>query len=305
MNDLYFQVADADFHLVYKNQDDVRQLLPSYAPFHLPAGSTESCLFTMTVGDGLVPHQQQGKEIGHFDSGDAIHTVCLLDDGGYLILINDHTDRPTCALRTSSDFSINTATLSGSDDERAYGLNNALMIAYAFSGAHHHRLLMHASVPMKDGYAYLFLGKSGTGKSTHSRLWLQHIPGTDLLNDDNPVVRYDETDHSVSVYGTPWSGKTPCYRNLRMKAGGFLRLQQYPENILRKLSKVEAFATILSSCSTMIWDKPSYDGICDTVSQIAGLTPAYHLQCLPDQAAAELSYSHLGRTAAPASLLQP
>ena len=295
MNDLYFKVADAHFRIKYNDSDDVRRLIPSYAPFHIQQPETDDCIFTMNVGSELVPETPEGKEIGHFDGGDAKHDVYQLENGGYYIFIRDYLDKATCALRTNADFSICETTLFGDEACRSYGLNNSLMIAFAFAGAHHHILLMHASVIMNQGYGYLFLGKSGTGKSTHSKLWLDHIAGSELLNDDNPAVRVDVEHKSVTVYGSPWSGKTPCYRNLQVPVGAFLRLQQYSENIIRKEPSVRGFATILSSCSTMIWDKPSYDAICDTVATIAGITPAFHLQCLPDKAAAELSYSHLSR----------
>ena len=295
MNDLYFKVADNYFHIKNNDENDIRQLIPSYAPFHVAKPDHADCMFTMQVGTGLVGNQPEGEEIGHFDGGDAKHDVYRLADGGYYIFIRDYKDNATCALRTTADFSQCETSLFGDNNCQSYGLNNALMIAFAFAGAHHNILLMHASVIMNQGYGYLFLGKSGTGKSTHSQLWLKHIEGSDLLNDDNPAVRVDFGQNTVTVYGSPWSGKTPCYRNLQVPVGAFLRLQQYPENIIRKEPGVKAFATILSSCSTMIWDKPSYDAICDTVAKIAGLVPAFHLKCLPDQAAAELSYSHLSR----------
>lgn len=59
----------------------------------------------------------------------------------------------------------------------------------------------------------------------HSRLWLEHIPDSDLLNDDNPIVRFYPTGE-VIVYGSPWSGKTPCYRNEAVPVGAFVRLKQ-------------------------------------------------------------------------------
>lgn len=295
MNDLYFKVADAHFRIKYDDNDDVRHLIPSYAPFHIHQPDTDDCMFTMYVGDGKVSNQPEGKEIGHFDGGDAKHDVYQLDNGGYYIFIHDYMDRPTCALRTTADFSVCETTLYGEDDCRSYGLNNALMIAFAFAGARHNILLMHASVIMNGGYGYLFLGKSGTGKSTHSKLWLDYIEGSELLNDDNPAVRVDDEKRTVTVYGSPWSGKTPCYRNLQVPVGAFLRLEQYPENIIRREPNVKGFATILSSCSTMVWDRASYSAICDTVATIAGIVPAFHLQCLPDKAAAELSYSHLSQ----------
>src|SRR5690606_39491454 len=80
-----------------------------------------------------------------------------------------------------------------------------LMVVFGQVGLQHRLILIHASViayQQKQGIA--FLGKSGTGKSTHSKLWLQHIPDTELLNDDNPVVRLEE-DGKAMIYGTPRS----------------------------------------------------------------------------------------------------
>ncbi|MBO6066250.1 MAG: transposase, partial [Lachnospiraceae bacterium] len=94
--------------------------------------------------------------------------------------------------------------------------------AYCLMDNHVH-LLMHASVTMHAGKGYLFLGKSGTGKSTHSQLWINNIEGCELLNDDNPVLRVED-DGSVRVYGSPWSGKTPCYRNLDVPVGAIVDL---------------------------------------------------------------------------------
>ena len=49
------------------------------------------------------------------------------------------------------------------------------------------------------GKRFFFLGESGTGKSTHTRLWRENIAGSKLLNDDSPIVRYEEG--GVWVYG--------------------------------------------------------------------------------------------------------
>lgn len=89
-----------------------------------------------------------------------------------------------------------------------FQLNTAIMIAFAAASAPEQTLLMHASVIAKEAGAYLFFGTSGTGKSTHSRLWLENVEGSSLLNDDNPALRV--IDGKVIVFGTPWSGKTPC-----------------------------------------------------------------------------------------------
>ncbi len=288
MQTLSFRVADLGFRLVFNDIDDARPLLPSYAPFYVKAQEPEAEMLTLTVAENFCDFTAEGEEVGQFDCGGINHGIYRQAVGGYKILISNVEGGAACAMTTTADFSRCEATLFGDDDNRRFGLNNGIMIAFAFAGAHHDIVLMHSSVTMYKDHGYLFLGKSGTGKSTHSRLWRKYIPGTDLLNDDNPAVR-TFNDGRVIVYGTPWSGKTPCYRNLSLPIGAFLRLEQHPENIIERDSKLKAFASILSSCSTMIWDKPSYDAILATVNRIATNVPAFYLKCRADEEAAQLS----------------
>jgi hypothetical protein len=177
--------------------------------------------------------------------------------------------------------------LEGSDN--AFGLNNALMLLYAFASAHLGALEMHASVVMQGGKGYLFLGKSGTGKSTHSRLWLRHIPGSELLNDDNPILRL-MPDGSARVFGSPWSGKTPCYKAQDVPVGAVVRLSQAPRNEITRLPLVQAYASLMASASAFRPLKDLADGWHRTLEGLAAVVPCYHLDCLPDQAAAELCY---------------
>lgn len=166
------------------------------------------------------------------------------------------------------------------------------MMAYAFSTAPLHTLLMHASVVTNGGSACLFLGKSGTGKSTHTRLWLRQIPGTRLLNDDNPVIRL-LPDGTVRAYGSPWSGKTPCYVSEDYPVAGIVRLEQAPENRITPLTGVRAFAALLPSCSCLRQDAAIYKGIVESVTELAQRCPVHHLQCLPNEEAARMSFNSL------------
>ena len=136
-----------------------------------------------------------------------------------------------------------------------------------------------------------FLGKSGTGKSTHARLWLQYNEGSTLLNDDNPVVRLfkgEDGKISTKVYGSPWSGKTPCYRNEVVDVGGFILLSQAPFNKISRLKGVAAYAALVPCISGMRWDKEIANGIHQTENALASNVPVWYLECLPDEAAAKL-----------------
>lgn len=150
-------------------------------------------------------------------------------------------------------------------------------------------IAFHSSVNVKDGKAVLCLGESGTGKSTHTRLWREHIEGTRLLNDDSPIVRVIEG--KAIAYGSPWSGKTPCYLQKRYPVAAFLRLSQAPYNKIRRHGILEAIGALLPSCPpAFAFDSRLQDCICSTLSSLISCCPVYHLECLPDKAAAELSY---------------
>jgi len=285
-DNLTFLVAGKYFRIHFADGFDGRPLLPSYAPFCVREAK-EELMFSMEVGPELVSVDPEGEVIGHFDVGGNNHSVYLLEDGGYKMVIDTLEQNAACAFRTSADFARCEASLFGTDSDRSFGLNNAIMIAFAFSGARHDLLLFHSSVVMNEGRAYLFLGKSGTGKSTHSDLWVKYIPGSEILNDDNPAVFLREG--KVFVSGTPWSGKRNYYRQLIVPVGAFVRLEQAPDNEIRREGKLQAFASLLSSTSSMIWDKPSYNAICDTLSAVAMQVPVFHLKNRPEAAAARMS----------------
>ena len=142
----------------------------------------------------------------------------------------------------------------------------------------------------------IFLGVSGTGKSTHSRLWRQFVPGARLLNDDEPIVRIMD-DGEVRVYGCPWSGSTPCYRNASARVVAFVHLSQSPENKLTKLRGRDSFDSIYSSSAFLHSDKVRHLATSDTVADVLERVPVYRLDCRPDEAAVRLTEALLAQSA--------
>lgn len=282
-----YRVGELSFRIVFKNTHNNESLIPSFQVFETEL-SDETLIFTLYVDDSFRP-ETKGNEIGQFDCGGTNHGVYQLENGDYQILISDVNNKQCSLLQVRQDFSEGIVALTGNGTMRNFGLNNTIMMMYAFSSVEQATLLMHASVVRKDGKGYLCLGKSGTGKSTHTGLWLKHIEGTDLMNDDNPVVRF--VNGKTIIYGSPWSGKTPCYRNIQAPVGAFLQLKQAPYNKIRPQSTIESFSSLLPSCSVMKWDKRIHGTICDTISKIMQVTPCYMLECLPNEDAAQLSYA--------------
>ena len=129
--------------------------------------------------------------------------------------------------------------------------------------------------------------QSGTGKSTHSSLWLEAFPGCELINDDNPFIRI--TDQGVMLYGTPWSGKTPCWRNVALPLGGIGRIRRSEENRFVHLEDVEAFVSVLPSCSVIRSENAMFGLLCDTLSAVTENVAIGDIFCRPDQEAARVS----------------
>ncbi len=156
---------------------------------------------------------------------------------------------------------------------------------------------VHSSVNVCNGVAAMFLGESGTGKSTHTRLLRERYPGMFLLNDDSPFVRVFD-DGRVMVYGSPWSGKTPCYRQEKYPLRAMVRLSQAPFNRITALPPLQAIGALLPSAPPAFnYVDETSDLVCDFVSDAVSSASFYHLECLPDTAAAELTYNTVFRDA--------
>lgn len=164
----------------------------------------------------------------------------------------------------------------------------ALWVAYGLMTLRRDTLAIHSSCIVYQDKAVLFLGESGTGKSTHTRLWREHIEGAVLLNDDSPMIRVEKG--KVWAYGSAWSGKTPCYKQERYELVACVRLSQAPYNHIQKLSVLQAYGAIHPSCAPeFAYDDALYDEVSRIIGQILSVVPCYHLACLPDREAALLS----------------
>ena len=285
----YFLIAEHGVAICFAPSDvNSMGLLPSLAPFRCDQ-KPEKLLFTLTVDDTIRPERNK-KLVRKFDTGNGDTLVYQLDNGGYQYIIRDIMNRDCSLLITNSDFSQCRCALNGNWMMRSFGLNDALMLIYAFAGAFHHTLLVHASTIMHGGKGYPFIAQSGTGKSTHASLWMKHIEDSQLMNDDNPIIRISN-DGTPFIYGSPWSGKTPCYRNIKAPLGAVTRIERAPKNSIERLAPVQAFASLLPACSSMKWDSAIYNHLCDAVTRIIETTPIYTMYCLPDKEAALICHN--------------
>jgi hypothetical protein len=162
--------------------------------------------------------------------------------------------------------------------------------AFGVACASHASVAIHSSVIIYQGKTVLFLGETGTGKSTHTQLWLKTIRDCELLNDDSPIVRI--LDGIPICFGSPWSGKGNCFRNESYPISAVVRLRQALFNHIDRLNRIEAFTALYPSCPPSFSADPELtDHICNILSVLIEKVPVYQMDCLPDADAALLSFS--------------
>ena len=274
------------------------ELIPSLKPFLLSLDTYKEKELKIAFSLAIQPESETQEEdhakyrsLIEFEWESATCRISVIPDtDSYLITILAPNDPKEYTAYFFYGFTKGILFLHATEAD-AFVLNNILMMIYAFNTACSDTVLMHASVIKKDGKGYLFQGKSGTGKSTHSGLWLKHIPGCELLNDDNPIVHFNRKTGEATVYGSPWSGKTPCYKNDSVPVGAFVRLEQAPMNEIQRESPARAFASLLPSCSNLKEVRELNNGVIETVKYLATHTPVYFLKCLPDREAAEICFN--------------
>lgn len=302
---MLYIIGDYRVRLLLVNSDVEALDLRSFAPFEVADDGGDVQLQVEVDDELLAVPRSERRLVNEADTGNGITKVYLREetmvtaDGntekknvGYQFIVNDIRGKACALLITDESFHNCKCALRGDAVMRHFGLNSVIMLCYAFSVAPFNTVLVHASLVRKDGYGYAFCAKSGTGKSTQVSNWLRYIPGCDLMNDDNPIIRI--TDDEVYVYGSPWSGKTPCYRNVKAPLGGIAQIVRAKENTLEPLKGINAFVTFLPSCSTMKWDERIYRHISKTMAQIVERVPMYNLHCLPDAESAKVASEGMG-----------
>lgn len=149
--------------------------------------------------------------------------------------------------------------------------------------------LFHCSAVAVDGKAYLFAAPSGTGKSTHTRMWRQHF-GTRavMINDDKPLLQVRE--EAIYVCGTPWCGKHGIQTNCKAPIQGICLLRRGEENRIRKITPLEGYPELYRQTYRPVGQTEKMRRTLSLLKQLAERVPLYEMHCNISEEAAELAW---------------
>ena len=152
------------------------------------------------------------------------------------------------------------------------------------------RMLLHCSVVELDGKGYAFLGRSGTGKSTHTKLWLKAFPSARVVNGDKPILQHK--DGQFIAHGTPWQGKEGWGCNASVPLHGLCFLEQAKENSIKKLSPAEVSSRLFVQI-LLPQEEGAVVKTLELTDKLISSIPAYLLRCDISNEAVKTSYEAL------------
>ena len=156
----------------------------------------------------------------------------------------------------------------------------------------HNGMMLHSSCVEKDGFAYLFSARSGTGKSTHTHLWLKNLEGTRIINDDKPALVYD--NGKWYACGTPFSGKTDENIDVKIPVRAITFLHRSEKNTVKRIPPFQAVSLLLEQTI-----KPADRSLAENMLELADLllreVPVFSLGCNLQDDAAIIAYNEIER----------
>ncbi len=166
---------------------------------------------------------------------------------------------------------------------------------YFYSGSYfYHKIidfdgmLLHSSCIEYNGKAYLFSANPGVGKSTHTHLWLKYLPGSRIINDDKPAIRFYNGE--FYAFGTPWSGKTDESLNIGVPIGGICFLNRGEENKIEKITPRQAIPLFMEQ-TIRIANKADALKTLVMLERVLEEVPVYKLYCDMSEEAVMTSYN--------------
>ncbi|MGN1217902.1 MAG: hypothetical protein ACI4TD_07995 [Phocaeicola sp.] len=149
-------------------------------------------------------------------------------------------------------------------------------------------ILVHGSTFALDGVGYLFMAPSGTGKSTHTKLWREAFgERIVMVNDDKPLLEVCED--GVIAYGTPWDGKHHLSNNIAVPLKAICILERGDTNFIHSITPREAFPTLLQQSYRPSDAKKMLDTL-KLVRQLSQTIGLFHLSCNMEPDAAKIAY---------------
>lgn len=262
-------------------------ILSNYSPFIVTKEEAKDIIFSLYRIEQLSPILETDAVCHVCDNGTCWHFYYNGTDNHDIVLHLNGNEYRTYRILVKQNWRYIYIDWQILNEFDSLALNNILMLSYVATAARRDRILLHAAcIRTLSGDALAFIGHSGAGKSTHARLWMKYVEGCTLMNDDQPVVSVE--NGLPYLYGTPWSGKTSCYKQEKAPLKMICLMKQASYNQLTSQIGLQAFTTVLAATSMIKEQVEVYKGVVRTLAQVIESIPVVYLENRPEREAVEL-----------------
>ena len=208
-------------------------------------------------------------------------------EGGWVYRFSGGSAIP-CVTADQAYQQITLHTQDGGDPSQAvrFLLRTAFECRFCYEGI----VSLHAACVEVGDFAVAFTGKSGMGKSTRARAWVDAL-GAEFISGDRPAVRIEK--NGGTACGVPWDGKEQIFRDVEKPLKCILEVRRSPANYIRKLSREQARKLIIQQSFMPMWDTDAAFMAMANVSALIDRVPVYRVFCGPDGEDARAIYDIL------------
>lgn len=207
-------------------------------------------------------------------------TVCLFENDEIMSIVEYLDDYSLVNIIISQSYSGNSA-------EYEYIMSGLIFISIAMIN---NMLPIHASAINFNNQAVIFSAPSTTGKSTHANLWMKKWPEITIINDDKPIITFN--DGEIRVVGTPWSGKTCLNNNISVPLRAIIFLQQSSNNYLEELDNKAKITHLMRNIQRPI-ESQEIDWVMEKINILINEIPMYLLHCNISEEAVDVVYQKI------------
>lgn len=173
-----------------------------------------------------------------------------------------------------------------------YDLFHALRLLYLYLAQIKGMAAIHSASILYQDKVWLFSGRSGMGKSTHTNLWktLYHTP---VINGDLNLLAFE--NGTPVVHGIPWCGTSGLYDRKTYPLGGIILLKQAPEDWVEELTPDRKQLLVCQRLISPAWSPELFEKNMDIAEKITGQVLVCKLNCTKEYSAAETIKERIDR----------
>ena len=195
--------------------------------------------------------------------------------GGWQFRLSNGGDLPCAEIDAAYR---NIALYLGNETELCNATRFLLRTAFECRFCHEGIVSLHAACVELDGCAVAFTGRSGTGKSTRARAWVEGL-GAQFISGDRPAIRLEA--NGSTACGVPWDGKEQIFRDVEVPLKCILEVRRSPLNYVRRLSQEQARQVIVQQSFIPMWDTEAAVMAMANIHALIRKTPVYRVFCGP------------------------